>query len=208
VSVRYVLAPRAIAARARIVAASGAAIAVAPAWLVVVLVAQLGLASRAVTLGLAVAIGLLGALRASLEYVRARKRLAALAVVVDGEELVVTTLRAEMRVPAAGIARVVDIDGAYGGLRVELVDGSEPARFDVPRGGDAFGEVRSWLAARVTIERAPRRSRAARIALVAGVVLALFFVPFVVADARGSRVAVAIVLLVAWGAMRFVPARS
>ena len=46
-----------------------------------------------------------------------------------------------------------------------------------------------------------------RIALVAGVVLALFFVPFVVADARGSRVAVAIVLLVAWGATRLVAAR-
>ena len=205
---RYTLAPRAIGARARVVAASGAAIAVAPAWLVVVLVAELGLASRGITLGLAVAIGLLGAARATLEYTRAKRRLAALALEADGEELVVRTPRGETRVAVAAITRVIEIDGAYGGLRVELSPGSAPSRFDVPRGGDGFGELRAWLSSRAPIERAPRRGPVARIALVGAVVLALFFVPFVVADARGSRVAVVIVLLVAWGAMRVVAARA
>jgi hypothetical protein len=205
---RYTLASRAIGARARVVAASGAAIAVAPAWLVVVLVAQLGLAPRGITLGLAVAIGLLGAARATLEYTRAKKRLAALAIEADGEELVVRTPRGETRVAVAAIARVIEIDGAYGGLRVELSPGSQPSRFDVPRGGDGFGELRTWLSSRAPIERAPRRGPVARVALVGAVVLALFFVPFVVADARGSRVAVVIVLLVAWGAMRVVAART
>jgi hypothetical protein len=207
VSVRYALAPRVIVTRARVVAASGGAIAVAPAWLVVVLLAQLGLTSRPVALGLAVAVGLVGAARASIEYVRARKRLSTLAIDVEGDEIVVTSARGKTLVPATAIARIVEVEGDYGGLRVELVDGSVPSRFDVPRGGEAFGELRAWLSARAPIERAPRRGMVSRIALVAGVVLALFFVPFVVADARGSRVAVAIVLLVAWGATRLVAAR-
>jgi hypothetical protein len=206
--VRYTLAPRAIGARARVVAASGAAISVAPAWLVIVLVAQLGLAQRGVTLVLAVGIGLLGAARASVAYARAKRRLTALAIDTDEEDLVVTTPQGATRIPISAIARVIEIDGVYGGLRVELVGRAEPSRFDVPRGGDLFGELRSWLSSRVTVERAPRRGLVARVALAAGVVLALFFVPFVVADARGSRVAVALVLLVAWGAMRVAAARA
>jgi hypothetical protein len=146
--------------------------------------------------------------RATLAYARAKRRLAALAIEPDGEELVVRTPRGETRAAVAAIARVIEIDGAYGGLRVELSPGSEPSRFDVPRGGEAFGELRAWLSSRAPIERTPRRGPAARIALVGAVVLALFFVPFVVADARGSRVAVVIVLLVAWGAMRVVAVRA
>jgi len=206
---RYALAPRTIAARARMVALSGAAVAVAPAWLVLVLVAQLGLASRVVVVAVAAAVGALGVARAVVGHAHAKRRLAALAVDADGDaELRVSSIRGVTRVPAAAIARVVEVDGAYGGLRVELVPESVPSRFDVPRGGEAFGELRSWLASRVPIERAARRGLFARVALIAGVVLALFFAPFVVADARGSRVAVAIVLLVAWGAMRAAAART
>ena len=147
-SVRYALAPRVIVTRARVVAASGGAIAVAPAWLVVVLLAQLGLTSRPVALGLAVAVGLVGAARASIEYVRARKRLSTLAIDVEGDGIVVTSARGKTLVPATAIARIVEIEGDYGGLRVELVDGSVPSRFDVPRGGEAFGELRAWLSVR------------------------------------------------------------
>jgi hypothetical protein len=204
----YVLAPRAIAARARAVAASGTAAAVAPAWLVVVLAAQLGLTSRALTMELALAIGALGLTRALIDHGRTKKRLAALAIDVDGEELTLRTARGSTRVPPGGITRVTEIDGAYGGLRVELSAPGAIERFDVPRGGDSFAELRAWLVSRAPTVRSPRRSRAAKIALVAAVVLGLFFVPFVVADARGSRVAVAIVLLVAWGAMRAVAART
>ncbi len=206
--VTYALTPQAISARARVVALSGAAIAVAPAWLVVVLVAQLGLASRAVTLGLAAAIGVLGALRAVAERGRVRRRLGVFSVQAEGDELVVTSVRGTTRVPVTGVVRVRDVEGTYGGLRVELAPGSEPSRFDVPRGGEAFLDLREWLSARTTVERAPRRGPIARVALVAGVVLAIFFVPFVVADARGSRVAVALVLLVAWAALRVVAARG
>ena len=204
---RYVLAPRAVGARARVVAASGTVVAVAPAWLVVVLAAQLGLVSRGVAMALAAVIAVLGLLRASLEHARAKSRLAALAIEVEGEELTVCAGADRTRVPLGTITRVTEIDGAYGGLRVELAGPGLPPRFEVPRGGDAFGELRAWLAERAPIARAPRRGRAARLGLAAAVVLGLFFVPFVVADARGSRLAVALVLLVAWGAIRAVTAR-
>lgn len=199
---RYVLAPREVGARARVVALSGAAVAVAPAWLVIVLVAKLGIAPRGVTTGLAGAVGLLGLARALLEQRRVRRRLGALAVVFEGDDLTLSTERGETHVPAAAIRRVTEIDGAYGGLRLELAGPGLPPRFDVPRGGDAFADLRGWLVDRAPLARTPRRSRAARIALAAAIVLGLFFVPFVVADARGSRLAVALVLLVAWGAMR------
>jgi hypothetical protein len=47
----------------------------------------------------------------------------------------------------------------------------------------------------------------ARFGLATAIVFGLFFVPFVVADARGSRLAVWLVLLVAWGAVRALAAR-
>jgi len=207
-SLRYALAPGAVAARARMVALSGAAVAVAPAWLVIALVAQLGLVSRAVVVVVAAAVGILGIARGALEYARARRRLSVFAIDADDAALAVSTVRGDTRVPAGAIERVTEVDGAYGGLRVELRPGAIPSRFDVPRGGESFGELRSWLASRAPVERAARRGLGGRIALVAAVVLALFFVPFVVADARGSRVAVALVLLVAWGAMRAIAARG
>jgi hypothetical protein len=208
VSVRYVLAPRAVVARARMGALAGAAVAVAPAWLVIVLVAQLGLASRGLVVGSTVAVALLGLARGVLHYLRARRRLSAFAIDVEGEELAVSTVGGPTRVRAGAVARVTEVEGAYGGLRVELEPHAAPSRFDVPRGGESFGELRAWLASRAPIVRAARRGLPARIALVAAVVLALFFAPFVVADARGSRVAVALVLLVAWGAMRGLAARG
>jgi hypothetical protein len=208
VTFRYALAPRAIALRARMVALSGAAVAVAPAWLVLALVAQLGLASRIVVIAVAIAIGALGVARGLVAYGQAKQRLTSLVIEAGEGELTVTTARGATCIPAAGITRVTEVDGAYGGLRVELTPESTPSRFDVPRGGEAFGDLRAWLSSRTPIERTARRGLPARIALAVGVVLALFFVPFVVADARGSRVAVAIVLLAAWGAMRAVAARG
>src|SRR5580658_4129238 len=94
---RYLLAPRAVLARARVVAATGTAMAVAPAWLVIVLVAQLGLAPGGVTIGIAAAIGVLGVARGLLEHGRAKRRLAELAIEVEGEELTVCTARDRTR---------------------------------------------------------------------------------------------------------------
>jgi hypothetical protein len=206
--VHYALAPRKVAARARVVAASGTAAALLPALLVVVLVAELGLASRPVALGIAAGLGALALLRALLEHRRAKRRLAAFAIEVEGEFLFLCTAQGKTRVAPGDIARVWEIAGAFGGLRVELSGNRSPARFDIPRGGEAFADLRAWLAARAPLARTPRRGRAVRIALAGAIVLGLFFVPFVVADARGSRLAVALVLLVAWAAMRAVGARA
>lgn len=199
---RYVLAPPTVRARARVVAASGTAVAVAPAWLMVVLGWELGLVSRGIAIALAGAIAVLGVVRAILVHRRAKAKLGALAIEVEEEALTVHTTEGETRVPPRAITRVTEIEGAYGGLRVEVAGPSLPPRFEVPRGGDAFGELRAWLAARAPVVRAPRLGPAARVGLVVAIVVALFFVPFVVADARGSRLAVALVLVVAWGAMR------
>jgi hypothetical protein len=204
---RYELTPRSVRARARVVSATGTAAVVAPVWLAIVLASELGLTTRAVTIGLSAAVGLLGVARFFVALRRSRRRLAAFAVVVDGDVLRVVAIDGETRVPAWALRSVAEIDGMFGGLRVNLAGPGLPARFDVPRGGDAFPELRAWLAERVSVERAPRKSRAFRLAVAAAVVLALFFVPFFVADARGSRVAVAVVLLVAWGAMRVVAGR-
>jgi hypothetical protein len=206
--VRYTLTPRAAVARARALAASETAMVVLPAWLVVVLVAQLGLAARAMTLAVAAAIAALGAVRGALAYARAKRRLAGMAIDDDGDGLTFHGPRTEARVPSSAIARAVEIDGPYGGLRLELASESLPARMDVPRGGESFGDLRARIAAWAPIERAPRRGWPSRLALGAVVVLALFFVPFVVADARGSRVAVAVLLLAAWGATRLLAMRS
>jgi hypothetical protein len=205
--VRYVLAPRAVAARARVVAASGIAVAVAPAWVVVVLAAQLGLVSSRVALAVAGVIAGLGLVRGFLVHGRAKARLTALAIEVEGEDLRISSAEGEIRVPTRAITRVTEVDGAYGGLRIETAGHGLPPRFEVPRGGDAFGELRSWLAERAAIVRARRRGPVARFGLAAAIVFGLSFVPFVVADARGSRLAVWLVLLVAWGAVRALAAR-
>jgi hypothetical protein len=205
---RYVLAPRGVVARARALGVSGAAVAVAPAWLVVVLVAQLGLAPSVVTVGVAAAIGALGVARGIVSYVRAKKRLEALSIDADDEGLTLRGEHGETRIPRAAIVRAVEIEGLYGGLRLELDGEPLPPRVEVPRGGDAFFDLRARVASWRPIARAPRRGRAARLGLVAAVVLALFFVPFVVADVRGSRVAVALVLVVSWGALRAALSRA
>ncbi len=205
---RYVLAPRSVSVRAGVVSASSAAAAVAPAWLVIVLARELGLVARAPAIGLAVAIGLLGLARGLLLRRRAARRLAALAIEIDGEEMTVRTIGEAVRIPASAIARVSDIGGAYGGLRIELAGAGLPARFDVPKGGDTFADLRAWLLAHAPLTQAPRRRRVPRIALAGAVVLTLFFIPFVVADVRGSRVAIALLLLAAWAAMRAIAARA
>jgi hypothetical protein len=202
----YSLAPRAVVARARVVALTGTAMAVAPAWLVVVLVAQLRLAPLSLSIGIGLAIALLGIARGAVELARAKRRLTELAIEIDGDELVVCTARARTRVPPGSINQVTEIDGTYGGLRVALSAPGLPPRFDIPRGGDSFADLRAWLVARAPLVRPPRRARSTRIAIGAAVVLGLFFVPFVVADARGSRLAVALVLLLAWGGMRAIAA--
>jgi hypothetical protein len=185
-----------------VVAFAGAAATTAPALLVVVLIAELGLASRALAVWLAAGIVALGLVRAFLEHRRARKRLLAFAIDTEEDGLILSGASGTTRVPSGSITFVSEIDGAFGGLRVDLSGPGLPPRFDVPLGGEAFADLRAWLVARAPLRRALRRSRAIRVALTGALVLGLFFVPFVVADARGSRLAGALVLFVAWVAMR------
>jgi hypothetical protein len=206
-AIRYELEPRAVRARALFVAAASAAMAVAPAWLVVALIAQLGLAKPLVLCLAGGVIAVLGVLRGALSYVRLKERLTVLAIEADAAGLTVRTPKQERRLTRASIVRAVDIDGRYGGLRLELANAGDPSVFDVPRGGASFSDLRACVGSWVPIERPRRRSRVARFALGAAVILALFFVPFLVADARGSRMAVALVLVVAWGAMRVLTLR-
>jgi len=205
---RYSLAPQAVGARAWALAVWGAVRSAVPAWLVVALVTQLGLAPRAWMTLAACLVALLAVARGFAEHRASRLRLAAFAIDADEDGLTVRTARGETRLARAAIARVTDIAGPLGGLRLDLVGATDlPSRVDVPHGGDAYGELREHLAAWVPVGRARRRGRVARAAVASAIVAGVFFVPFVLSDARGSRMAVALVLVAAWSAMRLVLAR-
>jgi len=206
----YSLAPRVVVRRARALALAGGMIAVAPAWLVLALAVQLGIASRTAAYAVTAVVGLLGVTRAIVTFARARRRLAALHIDADAEGLTVTGERGPLRVQGHAITRALEVEGRYGGLRLEIAAGpqSVPSRIDVPRGGESFGELRARIAAWSPLARPPRRPAWARALLAVAVVLALFFVPFAVADARGTRVAAAILLLVTWGLIRAARGRS
>ncbi|HEY2512694.1 MAG TPA: hypothetical protein VGI39_17625 [Polyangiaceae bacterium] len=198
----YRLAEEAVDRRAFALAVTGAATAVAPAMLVVVLLVQLGLASKSIAGGVAIAILALGVARAVLAYDRARRRLASLAVQADAEALTVRVGRQVTRIPRAAIERIVEVEGAYGGLRVQVAAEGLPRRIEVPAGGESFGALRARIGELARIERARRRGAWGKVVLGGVVVLALFFAPFVVADVRGTRVAAIVVLLAAWGTAR------
>jgi hypothetical protein len=206
--ITYALAPRAVVTRARALSAWNAAAMAAPAWLVVVLIAQLGLAPVA-WLGVAAgAMAILAAARATAEYGGARRRLAAFVIEADDAGLSLRTGRGALRIAPTAIARVVEIHGPLGGLRLFLEGPDMPSRVDVPRGGEGFGDLRERIAGWRSIDRARRRNRVARVVLGLAVVAGLFFLPFVIDDVRGSKVGVAVVLVAAWLAMRLAIARS
>jgi hypothetical protein len=197
------------------------AAALAPVALVVVLLRKLGYgADPRQSTWFAVGLGVLSVLliaRGFATYRRSRRFLAAFRVAVAEEELVVETPFARMRVPRAAIARVLDLDGALGGLRLELRemlpagdagDADIPERIDIPRGGERFGELRAQLAAWQPVERAPRRSRAMRLAIGAAIVMGIFFLPFVLEDFVGRSKLVALGLVLGlWLATRLLTRR-
>ena len=79
---------------------------------------------------------------------------------------------------------------------------TDGGRFDLPRGGAGFGELRARVAARVKLTQAPRRARYARVALGVAIVLAMFFVPFAMDDLVGrSRIAALAIVAAAWIAL-------
>lgn len=217
-SLEYRLGDAAARTRARSTALLAAASALAPLALVVVLLQRLGYASGAVLIALVSAIVVLAAARSALTYRKLSRYLAGLSLVSRDDTLVVDTPDARLTIPRASVKRIIELAGALGGLRLELVDGEGageadddekmPSRIDVPRGGERFGELRELLESWCAVERAPRRSRLVWMGVAIVIVGALFFLPFALEDFFAkSRVAAIALVLGTWGAMRFIMRR-
>ena len=148
-----------------------------------------------------------GSATSGITYQSARRRLAALRVTLDDDSIATETPSEALTIPRGRVARIVEIDGALGGVRIE----SEPdARSgvvliaSVPRGGEGFGDLRARLEQWRAIERRPRWGVGVRLLFGAGVVAAVFFLPFVLDDfvARSRLVAAGLVVL-GWAVARW-----
>src|SRR5262249_41661030 len=187
------------------------AIAVAmPPMLVVGLVTEMHLAEAQLLVPIAALVIALAVVRGVIGYRATVRRLRALAGQIEPDGLVVRTARGATRIAAAGGLRVIEGSGPLGGLRLELREREGlPARVDLPRGGDGYGELRAAVGAWRPVERTPRRGRFARIGFGVAVVLAMFFLPFFVEDVVArSRVAAGAVILALWVATRAAIARG
>ena len=205
--IRYQLGTGAAKRRAAAASAIGAATALAPVVLGLELLPRLGWSPTGMFWAVAAAIGALIAVRTASQYTTARRRLAALEVTLDDEGIATATPSDTLAIARERVARIVEIHGALGGLRVE----SEPDPrtgvvlvASVPRGGDRFGDVRAALERWRPIDRRPRLGVGVRVLSGAGVVAAVFFLPFLLDDFVGRSKAVAgILVLLAWAVARW-----
>jgi hypothetical protein len=204
----YRLGDAAAARRARAMAAVGALASLAPVALAAVLLDKLDLpaASGVAFWFVAGFLGLLVGVRAAVGYGVANKRLRALVVTVEPESIRMQAGRLASTVERAAVARIVEIGGPLGGLRVDSTPDARTGAVSVvrvPRGGDAFGEVRERLEQWRPVERRGRRPVVARLALGIFVVAAIFFLPFVLDDfVARSRVLAALAVAAMWLAVR------
>jgi hypothetical protein len=207
-SVHYALDRDAIARRALGSAIAETVSAVAPPLFVMVVLARLNVApTKFFVLGGAL-LALLGAARAFTTWQRLKVHLARFAVDVEDDDVVITTLRGEHKVPHPSVERVREIPGLLGGLRIELAPGwdgkdDSPEIVDVPRGGEGFAELRAALGEIRALEAPRRVQRYLRVGLIVCVTLGVFFVPFFL-DLLGSqsRIVALAVVLALWVAMR------
>jgi len=204
--IRYRLDDRQASRRALVASLVGAVSALAPAVLAVILLRRLGWAPRGLFWGVGVALAALVALRAVLAFTGSRRRLRALVVTIDDDAIRADGLRAGDTLARARVARVVEIDGALGGLR--LTSDRDPGTGEllelrVPRGGAGYADVRARLETWRAVERRGRRGPAMRFVIGGLVVAGIFFVPFLLDDfvARSRLVAAGLVACV-WIAMR------
>jgi hypothetical protein len=207
----YQLGAVAATRRARALAAVGATTAAAPLMLAAGILHRfahrLALTPTSLMWMVAIAGGVLVSVRALVQYSSAKQRLRALRVVVDDHSIATRTAHNAYAIPLARVARIVEIEGALGGLRIE----SEPEAGNgtvlvasVPCGGEAFAQVRSRLERWRAIERRQRRGPAKRWLLGALIVAAIFFLPFVLDDiAPRSNFIIAAFVALAWMAMRW-----
>lgn len=204
----YALKPDVARRRALAGAFAGAIAAVGPVVLGLVLLFRLGVQIESrLWIGVVSALGVLAIVRTIVAFGRMRKELASLRVKIDDAGIDVQTRRRLHRIPKSAVSSILEFPGSLGGLRLELEekwDGSDqsPAYFDIPRGGDNFGELRTTLEAWKPVETPKRRGRVFRLVLGIAIVLGLFFVPFLIADLGRSPMLAAAVVLLGWFAMR------
>ncbi len=206
--ISYQLGALAATRRARAAVAVGVTAALAPLTLAGTLLRRFAWTHTVAFWTVAGAIGVLVMVRAVAQYAATKRRFHALRVVLDDEGIATRTNSDAYSIPRARVARIVEIDGALGGLRIE----SEPEIGDglvivasVPRGGEAFAEVRARLERWHVIERKRKHGPARRLLAGALVVAAIFFLPFVLDDiAARSNFAVALFIAVAWIGTRWI----
>jgi hypothetical protein len=205
VIVEYALGAVAAKRRAAAVAAIGACTALAPVLLGLELLPRFGWSPSGVFWAVAGAIGALIVVRTVTHFASASRRLRALRVTLGADGLASESAGQTLTIARQRIARIVEVEGMLGGLRVE----SEPDEHgvvlvaSVPRGGDRFGELRAGLEQWRSIERRPRLGVGVRILFGVGVVAAIFFLPFLLDDFARSKGVAAILVLLAWAATRW-----
>jgi hypothetical protein len=203
---RYQLPADAARRRALAAASVRAVTSLAPVVLAIVLLRRLGWAPNAAFWAVVAALAALVLVRAFVAFSTMRRRLANLVVTLDDDAIRMDGGRTGWEVPRNRAARIVEVSGALGGLRVE----SEPdARtgvvfvVDVPRGGEGWADLRAAVARWRPIEQRGRRGPAVRVAMAALVVAGIFFLPFFLEDfVARSRLLAAAMVAATWLAMR------
>jgi hypothetical protein len=199
----------AVAAKRRAGAAAvvRALTALAPVVLAAELLPRLGWSPAGPLLVVAAALFTLVIVRAAVQYATAKRRLGSLRITLDDDSLAAETAADRLTVPRALVARIVEIDGVLGGIRVESAPDVVSGVFlsaSVPRGGEGFGEVRARLEQWRTIERRSKRGSGVRLLLGVAIVMAMFFLPFVLDDfVARSRLLAGGVVVLAWAAIRW-----
>jgi hypothetical protein len=163
-----------------------------PVVLAVVLLRRLGWAPTGGFWAVVGALVALVAVRAVMGYRTALRRLGALVITVDGDTIRLESPRDGWSIERARVARIVEIDGSLGGVRVEsLPDPRTGVVFvvDVPRGGPGWADVRAAIESWRPIERRGRRGPAVRLLTGALVVAGIFFLPLVAATWIAMRIA-------------------
>jgi hypothetical protein len=203
--VRYELGAVVARRRAASSAAIGACTALAPLLLGVELLPRVGWSPTPTFWAVAAAIVVLIVVRTVVSYSTAVRRLVALRVTLEDDVLSNESASDRLAIPRARIARMVEIHGALGGISVE----SEPDTngvvlvVSVPRGGERFGEMRAALERWRTIERRPRLGLGVRVLFGAGIVAAIFFLPFLLDDFARTKAVAALLVVLAWGVTRW-----
>jgi hypothetical protein len=205
--IAYELGDAASTSRARAVAIVWAGATLAPLVLAVEILTRNGWNLPPAFWAVAAALAALVVVRALVHYGASRRRLRSLRVLVDADSITTSTRRESHMIRRADVARIVEIDGPLGGLRVEPrrdAAGAIGPSATVPRGGAGFGELRAALESWGSIERRGLRGPAARVGIVVAIVAGVFFLPFFLDDVvlRSHWLAPISVVLV-WVAMRW-----